>query len=159
MATAAIIALSAASLGITAASIAGSAKSADAQADAARDAGKEAEKAERTRGARLAGKQRVAFAKSGVDLVGTPLDVLGQAAEDAELNALRAKFGFDQRASLIESQQDQRTLQGVADITGTLLGGATALSNAGAFSSSTTPLKIGSGSPITNSPAPIGSIA
>ncbi len=158
MATGAIIALSAASLGITAASIAGSAKAADAQADAARDAGKEAEKAERTRGARQAGKPRVAFAKSGVDQVGTPLDVLGQAAEDAELNALRAKFGFDQRASLIESQQDQRVLQGVADITGTILGSVGALDNAGAFSSSSTPLKIGSGSTVS-SPAPIGSIA
>lgn len=135
-----ILALSAASLGIQIASMARSAQAAEAQQEALEAQGEEEEKQERRRGAQLRGSQRVAFAKSGVDESGTALDILGRAAEDAELNALRTRFGFDQRSALVEEQQNQRQLQGIADIGGTILGTVGALHSAGAFAPKTTSL-------------------
>ena len=59
---------------------------------------------ERRRGRALAGSQRAAFAKSGVEVTGTSLDVLGQTFQDAELNALRSQFGFQNRAAGLRRQ-------------------------------------------------------
>ncbi len=45
--------------------------------------------------ARLAGAQRVAYAKGGVDVgSGTPLDVMAETAAEADLQALRIKYGY-----------------------------------------------------------------
>lgn len=78
---------------------------------------------ERRKGRRLAGKQRALFAKGGVLVSeGTPLDVLAQTAADAEENALRAAFGFEQRAEDFESVGRQVLTRGILGAGATLLG-------------------------------------
>ncbi len=50
-------------------------------------------------GAKLIGRQRVAFAAGGVQVnTGTPLDVMAATAAEETERALRAQFGLDQRA-------------------------------------------------------------
>ena len=128
-ATLGILTLSAASLGLTVASTVQASETAKAQAAALKEQGIEDEKLQRAKNARLRGSQRVAFAKSGVDLSsGTPLGVLAQSAEDAELNALRVKFGFDANAARSRAEGQQAVLRGAAGATSTLLGTVGALS-------------------------------
>jgi hypothetical protein len=69
--------------------------------------------------AQLLARQRVAYAKAGVDVgSGTPLDVLSQTAEQEALSALRVRYGYE-RASYDERQA------GTAALTGGLFEGAT----------------------------------
>jgi len=98
-------------------------KSSGRQAQLAREAGAEEARLERVKGRKIAAKQRVAFAKSGVLIdEGTPLDVLAQTAADTELNALRAAFGFDQDADRIESAGNLALTEGLLGAGGTILG-------------------------------------
>ena len=93
------------------------------QASRARRAGKLESELERRKGRRLAGKQRAAFAKSGVLITeGTPLDVLAQTAADTELNALRAAFGFEQQAEDFESTGRGLLTKGILGAGQTILG-------------------------------------
>ncbi len=65
--------------------------------------GEAAARDEREMGRRVAGAQRAARASQGVALGrGTPLDTLAQVAARAELNALRAQWGYEQRAEMQE---------------------------------------------------------
>jgi len=55
--------------------------------------GAEAARLERARGARIVGSARTGFAKSGVQVeMGSPAEVLAEAAADVELEALRREF-------------------------------------------------------------------
>ena len=96
----------------------------------------EIEAADKRREARrLLAAQQVAFAGAGVDpTLGTPLDVLGDTAAEAELIALRAQFGRETQASAIETggQQAQQagrqqSVGSFARAGGTILGGAASL--------------------------------
>ena len=123
MATGAFLVLSAASIALQAVSTSQASEAAKAKAEQQQAVGREEAKRQRIAGRRLAGTQRVNFAKSGVEISsGTPLEILGQTAADAELNALRAQFGFDASASDIRAAGDQRTLQGIAGIADTAIG-------------------------------------
>jgi len=95
------------------------------QAREARRRGAVVAEDERRKGRRLAGKQRALFAKGGVEIdEGTPLDVLAQTAADAELNALRAAFSFEQQAEDFKSAGRVALTQGLLGAGGTILGQA-----------------------------------
>lgn len=95
------------------------------QARIARVRGAEVAEDERRKGRRLRGKQRAAFAKSGVLISeGTPLDVLAQTAADAETNALRAAIAFEQQAEDFASAGNAAFIQGALGAGATILGGA-----------------------------------
>jgi hypothetical protein len=81
---------------------------------------------------RLAGAQRVAIGKSGVQASGSVMDVMKQSAEDAELAILTAQYGADlasearqeEAQAVTENLANRRTstlLQGVGGIFGQLL--------------------------------------
>ncbi len=98
---------------------------ADDQARIARALAVQAAEDELRKGRRLAGTQRAAFAKGGVLIdEGTPLDVLAQTAADAETNALRAAFAFEQQAEDLESKGKVAKTQGILGAAGTILGQA-----------------------------------
>ena len=125
VAIAAIVASSLASVGFTAASIIEQNEAADAQSKAAKQKAEQDAIRSRVAGEKLAGSQRVGFAKSGVDLSdlgGTQLEVLAQTAEDAELNQLRNRFSGDFASAGIKSRAREQTLVGAAAITNTVLG-------------------------------------
>ncbi len=95
------------------------------QAKIAEAAGRAARADELRKGRRLAGKQRAAFAKAGVKIdEGTPLDVLAQTAADAELNAIRAQFGFEQQADNLRSAGKIQLTRGILGAGATILGKA-----------------------------------
>lgn len=101
---------------------------ANKQADVADRAASIARADEIRKGRRLAGKQRAAFAKGGVEIdEGTPLDVLAQTAADAETDALRAALAFEQEAD------DLRSMGKVALTSGILGAGATILGQSRTF--------------------------
>jgi hypothetical protein len=57
------------------------------------------EGAERRRmGEKLRGAQRAAYAKGGVEISGTPLDVMAETAATEELDALRLEYGYKSAA-------------------------------------------------------------
>lgn len=94
------------------------------QARIARARAVEVAEDERRKGRRLSGKQRAAFAKSGVLIgEGTPIDVMAQTAADAETNALRAAIVFEQQASDFESAGSAAFTQGILGAGVTILGG------------------------------------
>jgi len=98
---------------------------AKAQARKAEEAGRIAHADELRKGRRLAGKQRAAFAKSGVEIdEGTPLDVLAQTAADAETNAIRAAFAFEQQADDLRSMGKIALTKGILGAGSTILGKA-----------------------------------
>lgn len=71
---------------------------AERDAETARRAAAADEVEARRQAAKRVGSQRAALAASGVDLTGTPLDLLAETAEDDELNALRVRFGGETQA-------------------------------------------------------------
>lgn len=98
----------------------------------------EIEAADKRREARrLLAAQQVAFAGAGVDpQLGTPLDLLGDTAAEAELIALRAQFGRETQARAIEAGGQQAQQAGQQAAIGsfvragsTILGGAASLGN------------------------------
>ena len=75
--------------------------------------------------ARLLASQQVAFAAAGVDAsLGTPLDVLGDAVAERELQALRIRYGRRSQAGAIKRQGKLARIQGGTQGLGTILGGA-----------------------------------
>ena len=95
------------------------------QAREARALAAQAADDERRKGRRLAGSQRAAFGKSGVKIdEGTPLDVLAQTAADAETNALRAAFFFEQQAADFKSIGKTALTRGILGAGATILGKA-----------------------------------
>ena len=124
--------LGAASIGM---GIAGS-EAAKQEAEALRAIGKLEANERRRQSVQLKGAQRVAFLKGGVDISGTPLDVLAETAVTEELAALRIEHGAQLGAISKETQGKlmlaQSILQGTSMIGQTLLGGA------GSFGGTTT---------------------
>ncbi len=77
--------------------------------------GKEAHRLARVEGERLIGTQRVNLAASGVVVdEDTALDILSQTAEENELNALRAKFGFEIAEAGVEIQRKAAVVSGIS---------------------------------------------
>ena len=72
---------------------------------------------------RLLAAQQVAFAAAGVDTgSGTPLDVLGDAVAERELEALRIKFGRRSEAKAARIAGNAAHLQSIAQGGQTILG-------------------------------------
>lgn len=63
-------------------------------------------KALRKSGRRLTGKQRVGYAKSGLRLEGTPLEVMAESIENIELDAIAKKQQGDFQARQMETQAE-----------------------------------------------------
>jgi hypothetical protein len=100
-------------------------KAANQQSELSTRAAQAAREDELRKGRRLAGKQRAAFGKSGVKIdEGTPLDVLAQTAADAELNAIRAAFEFEQQADNFRSAGKIQLTRGILGAGATILGKA-----------------------------------
>jgi hypothetical protein len=65
----------------------------------------EVEKA-RLKAIRLAGSQKVGYAKAGVLMEGSPLDVMAETAANEELDILATQFNYDVQAAHYRSQGD-----------------------------------------------------
>jgi hypothetical protein len=112
-------------------SAAGAARQADASAgaaqynaDLARRQG-EAEEARRRREARRElGRMRAGIAKSGVTTEGTPLTVLSESAEMAEIDALSARWSAQTTAKLDESRAASARASKPLAVGASLLSGA-----------------------------------
>lgn len=73
---------------------------------------------------RLLASQQVAFAKAGVaTTVGTPLDVFGDTVAEAELAALRIRFGRNNEAAGLRQRGKEAQLSGILSGISTVLGG------------------------------------
>lgn len=71
----------------------------------------------RREGRRLIAAQRVAVAKSGVQLTGSPLDVVAETAGEVELAALRSRFASlvrQRELARAEARSRQQLIQGIA---------------------------------------------
>ena len=95
-------------------------------------------KAIRRSGRQLTGAQRVSFAKSGIRLEGTPLEVMAQSMENIELDAIATKQQGEFQAKQLETQAkfqkeqaDAQSRAGTLGLIGGVLGGVT--SAAGLF--------------------------
>ena len=75
----------------------------------------------------LLARQRVAFAKSGVQMTGTPEEVLAQTAFDEEMNALSILKGGAMDADVARRNAAARRAEGKSAVTSTLISGATTL--------------------------------
>jgi hypothetical protein len=103
----------------------------------------EVEKA-RLKAIRLAGSQKVGYAKAGVLMEGSPLDVMAETAKNEELDILATQYNYDVQAARYRSQgsyygsaaqrYDQMSSnQNVPDyMTGTLLKAGTSILTTGA---------------------------
>ena len=107
------------------------AKVADQQAELATRAGAQAEADSRERSRRLMATQRAALGTSGVTTEGTPLLTLLDTAQQAEMDALRARYsgevrsqGFASEAVLLRSRAGQARTAGAIGAGATLLTGA-----------------------------------
>lgn len=104
-------------------------KTAEYNADVAKQQGKTALAIGELNAARLSArnkqltsKQIAGYAASGVDLTGTPVDVLTQDAQQGELDALNARYeGVAGKASFM-AQADQYKAQGRAALLGAAFG-------------------------------------
>jgi len=90
----------------------------------------------RREGRRLSGRQRVAYAKAGVE---PSLEVLANTAFETELNAQWALFASDRRADVIRRQGKAALISGLFGGATTILGGATEAHQAGLFASGSSP--------------------
>lgn len=111
------------------------------------------------RGRKLAGAQRAAFGRSGVELTGSPIDVLLQTEVEVARNVGRLQLNFDaQRESVmaglgitlgnIQAEQNLAIASSVNALGGTLLSGASALGkNLNLTPKSTGPTGVGPGGP------------
>ncbi len=119
------------------------------QARSVKAQGREAEKISRREGKALKGVQRTLTAASGIAREGTVLDVLAQTAEDVELNALRAKFGFELKEQGLLIAGKQALISGIGKGVTSIIGQVAsfgAIGNAGGSSTpGPSPLSIGEG--------------
>jgi len=128
MATAALLALTAASAAMSVMGGIRAGQSAKMEAKQFKRIG-EIEAAEHRRETkRLTAAQQVGFAKGGVGTtVGTPLDVLGDTVARRELEALRIQFGRRSQAGSVRQQGRMAELQGATQGFSTILGTAGSL--------------------------------
>ncbi len=102
------------------------------QAEGQRQAAAEAAIESERQGKRLKSRQRASFAKSGVELRGSPLSVLVETAQDIEADRLTILREGAIRASSLEGQADIITAQGrAASLRGTAAKRASVLSAVG----------------------------
>ncbi len=137
------LAIAAVSVGLQAASIHQSNEAASSQAKSLDAQGKEEARQVRIRGRRIEGQQRTRAAAAGIDVSdasSTSMDLLAQNAEETELNALRARFGFDSAAQGIRSEADQNQLAGIAGIFNTAVNAGFAAERLGFGSGGKDPL-------------------
>ena len=71
---------------------------------------------ERAAGKKLSARQRVLFAKGGVQLSGTPEDVLSETAEQAESNALATMYSGKITQSQLLASADARGMEQIGAI-------------------------------------------
>ena len=80
---------------------------AEQNAEMARQQGIAAEQAQRRHSEQVIGQMRANYAASGVDVgQGSPLDVLGESARMAELDALNTRYNYQVRATGYANQSD-----------------------------------------------------
>lgn len=89
-------------------------KQAEREAKLQREIGEFEASLVRRRGKTLIGRQRAAFAASGVTLEGTPQDLITATAAQVELDALRTLFKFEIGASNAEARGNAAILSGIA---------------------------------------------
>ena len=98
-------------------------KQAKRNAKQQRKQGAQAEEQARREGKKLKGAQRARFAKGGVDPdVGTPLDVVLESEEQAQLEGRRRRLAFESEADIQEQAGTVALLQGLFGSGSTLLG-------------------------------------
>ena len=90
------------------------ARIAENNAIAARQAAAAEASRERDRAMRLLGAQRAAYGKGGVQMSGSALDVAGDTAAQAELDALTILYGGEARARASEADAAAQRFQGNA---------------------------------------------
>ena len=107
---------------------------ADANAAQARNAAAIEEDTSRFRTGRLMATQRANYAASGLSFEGSPLEVMGDTAAQAELDALRIRYGGEVQARaeeakkpLYDYQAKQAKSQAIMGFGQTLLTGASLL--------------------------------
>ncbi len=104
------------------------AKALGQQAERQKEAG-ELEAARKRREARfLQGAQAARFAKAGVDITGTPLQVMEETAKQQELDAMLLRFGGDIAATRTKSEGELAKRRGTSGLIKGLGSGATILS-------------------------------
>jgi hypothetical protein len=91
------------------------------------------EDANRMRARQILAEQRVGYAKAGVTLEGSPLNVMEDTAAQAELDALAIRFGGRTKSLKYRSEGFEGLVSGVGQAGQALLTGYTAMSNAGYF--------------------------
>ena len=124
-----------ASIGGTVMSAMGAAQQADAQAQSAaynaqmaRNEAQAEEARRRREAARQMGEMRTGIAKSGVAMEGTPLMVLAQSAEEAEIDALTARWQGKTSSDLYTAQAKSAKAAIPYAVGSSLLSGAAQLS-------------------------------
>jgi hypothetical protein len=98
----------------------------------ARKKSEEEERRYRLQSQKQKGAMRAAYARAGVTMEGSPMDVLAESAYTAELDALTIRAGGRAQSASLESQARIARLQGRSQLAGSyasaaseLLGGAT----------------------------------
>ena len=99
----------------------------DQEAFAAKDKAKAEEDAHRESVKRILSTQRALFAKSGVDMSGSPLLVMEDTARQGELDALTIRYGGDVAAARARSQANLMRMQGADKMTAGYIGAGTTL--------------------------------
>jgi len=115
------------------------AKVAESNADAASAAARAEEQRLRRDRARRMGSIRAAYGAAGVQATGTPLEVLGDQAMEAELDALAVRYGGAVRSRNFENQADSNRSSAIGSLIGGAAGVGTSLlgsAQAGAFKKS-----------------------
>ena len=77
----------------------------------------------REQGERVQSAQRVGFATGGVELSGTPLEVLAETANIAERDALEVERSSERQAAELRRAERRTKRAGVRSIAGTVIGG------------------------------------
>lgn len=84
---------------------------------------KDAARLERERGHRVQSAQRAGFSKAGVELTGTPLEVMAETANIAETNALKIEREAQQQATQLRHRAKDTKRAGRIKTAATLIGG------------------------------------
>jgi len=106
------------------------ARVAEQQAKVERQRGKIEADRQRRDAQRLIARQRAGYGASGVAILGSPLEVLSDTAEEAEYDALLTEWGANTQAGFYETEAKQRRKSARGQTFGAFLGaGSTFLSS------------------------------
>lgn len=86
--------------------------------------GKRAAARVREMGERVQSSQRVGFAKAGVEISGTPLEVMAETVNLAERDALEIERAAERQARELRRAARRKKRAGVGGVVGTIAGGA-----------------------------------